>query len=164
MNNHFFYRISFSTVWNFTISSSVYFQCHSCQLQINLCGNIKVPVVLIHTIVEEMPRTVKSKYIKHSAHDHHVPKNSDVSSGRIPKVDRYGAITILDAFLRVNWVIHCTLYNICIQYRDIKEMGVVVKLCGLVFIKCPVWILAEHQQSWVRFIVAVITLTRQMPR
>lgn len=59
-------------------------------------------VVLIHTLLEEMPRTVKSKYIKHSAQDHNVPKNSEVSSGRIPKADRYGTITILDTFLRVD--------------------------------------------------------------
>jgi hypothetical protein len=49
-----------------------------------------------------MPRVVKSKYIKHSAHVHNVPKNSEVSGGRIPKADRYGTITILDAFLRVD--------------------------------------------------------------
>jgi hypothetical protein len=49
-----------------------------------------------------MPRIVKSKYIKHSAHDHNVPKNSEESGGRIPKVDRYGTITMLDVFLRVD--------------------------------------------------------------
>ena len=59
-------------------------------------------VVLIHTLLEEMPRLVKSKYIKHSAHDHNVPKNSKVSGGRIPKADRYGTFTILDAFLRAD--------------------------------------------------------------
>jgi hypothetical protein len=67
-----------------------------------LCENIKVPVVLIHALLEEMPRNLKSKYIKHSAHDHNVSKNSEVSGGRITKADRYGTITILDAFLRVD--------------------------------------------------------------
>jgi hypothetical protein len=61
-----------------------------------------VPVVIIHTLLEEMPRIVKSKCIKHSAHEHNVPKNSEVSGGRIPKAGRYTTITILDAFLRVD--------------------------------------------------------------
>jgi len=70
------------------------------QLQINLCENIKVPVVLTHTPLEKMLRIVNSKCIKHSVHDYNVPKNSEVSGGRIPKADRYGTITIMDAFLR----------------------------------------------------------------
>jgi len=89
----FLYRLWCSTVWDFTISSSVYFQCHSYQLQISLCEDIKVPVVLIHTLLEEMPRIVKSKYIKHSANDHNVTKNSEVNGGRIPKAVRYGTFT-----------------------------------------------------------------------
>ena len=56
--------------------------------------------VLIHTLLEEMPRIVMSIYIKHSVHDCNVPKISEVRGGRIPKADRYGTITLLDAFLR----------------------------------------------------------------
>lgn len=44
----FFYTIWCSTVWDFTLSSSVYFHCHSYQLQINLCKNIKVSFLYIH--------------------------------------------------------------------------------------------------------------------
>jgi hypothetical protein len=82
MNNHFFLQNIVHMVQYClrpTISFSVYFQCHPLQLQINLCDNIKVPVVIIHTQLEEMPWIVKSKYIKHSVHDHNVPKNSEVS-------------------------------------------------------------------------------------
>jgi len=88
-----------------------------------------------------MRRIVKYKYIKHSVHDHNVPKNSEASDGRISKADRYGTITILDAFLRVDrkGLSHSLypLYHLP-QYRGIRKMGVVVKPCGLVFIKCPV--------------------------
>jgi hypothetical protein len=61
-----------------------------------------MPVVRIRTLLEEMPRIVKSKYIKPSVHNHNVPKNSEVSGGRIRKADRYGTITLLDAFLRAD--------------------------------------------------------------
>ena len=53
-------------------------------------------------LLEQMPMFVNSKYIKQSVHDHNVPKNSEFSRGRIPKADRYGTITILNAFLRVD--------------------------------------------------------------
>ena len=49
-----------------------------------------MPLVLVYTLLEQMPRIVKCKYIKHSSHVHNVPKNSEVSGGRIPKADRYG--------------------------------------------------------------------------
>jgi hypothetical protein len=59
-----------------------------------------VSVVLTHALLEEMSSIVKIKYIKHSTHDCNAPKNSEVSGGRFPKADRYGAF-LISSFHRV---------------------------------------------------------------